>query len=302
MLSGVTRGAAIGGAQGGMMGFGEATGTVGERAETAIPSALAGAAIGGAVGSLPGLLNAAARRAPGRGTRVGQELVEATGLPNDIERLTDSAEGVRNAASRKFYGPMDALGAIENPRIAAVLRESQVPAPDRPRTLTELQKVLAGLKGKNGPAAEELKRTLGEEVAGFAEANASYGPFARPMEALEAGRKSYKTAADIRMAMRGMSRRESRNFAAARLHDIVAKLETRDEDAVGMLRQFVDAGPETKAQLRTLFRGDNGALEDFLAVLRREESAEKVANQLPYAAGLVTLGGGGYFGLRGRTP
>lgn len=285
---------AVNGATGAVMGAMEAE--PGHRTAGAVTGGLLGLGAGAVGEAGAGLLNAALRRAGGRGVRVAKALVESTGLPADFEKLATEAKAARSAASETFFGPIDARGKIANPKIVKVLKESQVPSPDKPRSLKELQRLTGNLQRSNPAAADVLKATMGEEIPGLLDANAAYGPAARPYEAVKAGRKSYKTATDIRAAMQGMGPEESRNFAAARLHDIVAKLESHDEDAVGMLKQFMDAGPETKAQLETLFRGDKEGFARFMAEVRKERSAAKVAAMLPKF--VIGVGGaGGAYGL-----
>lgn len=268
---------AVGGATGAAMGAMQAE--PGHRMKGAVTGGLLGmgASVAGEGGA--GLLNAVLRRGAGRGARVGAALAEKTGLPTDFEGLAGAAEGARKAASKSLFGPIDNMGPINNAKITTILEESGVPNAGKPRTLSELQALTGRLDRTNPVAARELKDVMEAEIPGLAGANKAYGPLARPVEAIDAGRASYKTAADIRKAMEGMGATEARNFRAARLHDILAALEKRDEDAVGMLKQFMDAGPETKAQLRTLFDSDE-RFDRFLQVLGRERSAEKVGAAL----------------------
>lgn len=295
MLAPAIAGGVSGAVEGGLFGALGAEGGVGERLEAAKTPAAVGGGLGFVLGGAGGLM---ASRAAGRGARVGRELTERTGLPGDLERVTRSAENVRDIG-RRPYTEIDRLGPIDNPAIAQVLKESNVPTPNRPRTLLELQKIRDGLRNRDVPASEELTRTMREQIAGLADADQAYGPFVRPLEAVEAGRQPYKTALDLRKAMEPFKNdpAATRNFASARLHDIVAQLEKRDESAVAMLRQFLDAGPETKAQLRTLFRGDDAALEGFMRVLGRERRADVVWSAFrryaPWVAGAGVAGAGG---------
>lgn len=290
LLSGVARGAAAGGAVSGVAGFGEATGTVGERAKAAIPTTLIGTVAGGAAGSLPGLLNAAMRRAPGRGERVAKELVETTGLSGDINAVRDASVARVRAARAQHYGPLDALGKV------------QVDGVPNPVTLKEAQKLLKKLEMADPIAAQKVSAGMETAFPGIREADAAYAAAIGPDTALREGAKMVtKPAADIRRAQRGLLGDAATNFRQGELYRVLSKLQQRDEDAVGLLRQYMDAGPETRAQLRTMFDNDE-SFERFLGVLRREEGAEKVIGQLPRAAMLAALGGGGYVGARWSSP
>lgn len=282
---------AIGGVSGAALGAAGAE--PGERMKGAIKGGLLG--MGGALVSqgLASGTNAIVRRGAGRGARVAQGLLKETELPADFEKLAEEVGTAKRAVSEKLYGPIDKLGKINNAKISVVLEESGVPSAGKPRSLAELQKLLSNLERSNPPAATELKAVMEQEIDGLKAANAAYGPAVRPAEALEAGRASYRTAADIRQAMKGMGPEEARNFAAARLHDITAALEKRDENAVAMLRQFVDAGPETKAQLRTLFRGDDAAFGRFLDLLGKERSAMKVGELVKLLSPFGAVGAAG---------
>lgn len=196
---------------------------------------------------------------------------------------------------------------VELLRSPSVKSQTRVIAPEvvgdgaRAPSFNEAQKVLLRLRRLNKTdrryveQIEQLEGALSDAVPGFRQANTEYAQAIAPRQALEQGRRFWnKSTADVEMELRNLSGDARREFQRGRLAEIVRRLNQRDNASGAMLKRFVDAGPENQAMIRSLF-DDSARYDEFIEVLNREQSADKVNTAvrrfLPYiAAGAV--GGG----------
>lgn len=282
---------AVAGATGAVMGALEAE--PGERMKGARTGGLLGLGAGLVGEAATPLLNAAMRRGAGRGARVARELRAATGMTEDVNTVRDRADAAVSAARATHYAPLDKMGAINDARINAWFEARGLTA--KPRTLKELQNVASKTAKMDPVAADDLRGLMRQAMPGLGDADAAYATAIKPQTAMREGaRLANRPAADIERAQRGLLAPELDHFRQGQLYKILASIERRDEGSVEMLRRFMDAGPETMAQIRTLFP-DDASFTSFVEVLGRERSAEKVGQFIrqtaPFAIpGLIGAG------------
>lgn len=283
LFGAIGKGAAVGAVEGGLLGMGESeTETMGGRATDALPYAAGGAVAGGLLSAAPVVGNALLRRAQNRGARVAGELADATGLTPDFGAVRQQADDAVSAARAQHYGPLDAMG-----KVPGVTTE--------PRTLGELQKLSKRMERTDPLGAANMRTSMEQAFPGLKAADQAYAPTAQVREALTNGRKAWnKSAADIQRAQASLSPEALTAFREGQFHEIVRRLNAREDNAVEVLRRFMDSGPETRAQIKTLF-ADEAAFNSFIQVLGKERSAAVVAGTLrrvaPFAIpGLIGAG------------
>jgi hypothetical protein len=320
-------GAAAAGAKG--LAVGAATGGaiagVGAAAEgqPVGPAAYAGA-LGGAGGAavLAPALQFASRVAPrltgSRGQRVAAELQTHTGISDDLNTTIHRAQQNRRRVSDEMYKPLEEqFERVDDPAVRNLLQQPDVaahfkgPRTDGPasafapsfRQIQALrQRVTKLTRNPDLEKAENARDVLGsvnESLEGVAElgprlkqADAAYALASKQADAIKLGRQTVsKSAADISRTMQELPAEAHDNFRRGMLHEIVRKLETREDGSVAMLNNFLDAGPETRSMLRQLFPDEIG-YANFMRTVRYERSAVKIRQHL-LKAGLFGAGAAG---------
>ena len=307
LLGGAKAAGAVGAVEGGLMGAGEATGGIKDR----VKGGTIGAAIGGPIGvllsAIPGGRNVRSRPVAGRGARAADELRDATGIKQGVNEALDVTEDQLETVRNQYYRPFERrYTAIEDPALLSQLRaedvlphtrsvSKEVADGTRPPSFKEAQEIWQQLRkvGRNSPAharyADNVNDALESAVPGFRDANQVYAAAIAPKQALIQGRKFWnKSAEDIEREMRGLAGDELTNFRVGQLHEMLRRLEQRDEAAGAVLRRFMDAGPETERIMRSLFP-DEGGYRQFQRSLREEESADLAREQLKRLGGAASL-------------
>lgn len=306
-------------AYGGLLG---AQNTDAQTAPGALADVATGAAVTGALGLLGkaggNVLSAAQRRAAGRGTRVAEALQETTGIRVSPNATQDALQDGVNAVRQQHYKALEeAHPQVTDADLLRVLRapavrrhtsavSAEVANGTRPPSFAEAQAVLRRLRRLNGTERrfseqiDQLDTALKKAVPGYQEADAAYFAASAPQRALSQGLDDWNAASHvIERAMRGMPADAAAQYRHGRLTEIVRRLGQRDETAVAQLKNFMDAGPEAEAQLRSLFR-DREGYEAFQRVLRTEKRAEAINAAFkqfaPKVAAGVGVGSGGALG------
>src|SRR3970040_105720 len=133
-----------------------------------------------------------------------------------------------------------------------------------------------------------MLRACGEPLA---EADAAWRRSSEALSNMQLGwRKAKARTAELEELTRSLDGEALRAFQRGRLGRIDAELRERNREAVGLLKRYLDAGPETQAQLRSLFP-DAQSHEEFLRVLRTESNLDSVVDVYralarPLAAGV----------------
>lgn len=305
-------GATVGALEGAAFGAGESV--EGERGSGAVTGGLIGAATGGVAAPVGG---AVARRvaprarsllnnlrgidpdAPGPGPRVAESLVERSGFEANVNEAMSLADQSLDEISAGVFSKLDdEFPEVDNPAVTTFLRgltdnkdtRSVVGAVSRELrdnlgegrlpSFAEVQDIRRRLIRKGlSDEADELTDIM-EEAFGerFIEANAEWRRLSQLKEALEAGEKAWNEGANqLERRLAGMSEAQRAAFQQGRLSEIVQRLQRRETGAVQPLTDFLDAGPSTRRQLRTLFDSDaafNGFMEE-LGMVAQELAAEK---------------------------
>lgn len=303
-------GAAAGAAGGGLWGFGEGEGGFTQRMQNALPSAAAGAVTGGVLGpAVQGAARLIPRVRAGAGARVARDLEQRTGISRDINAAYRAArEGINDVRDRLYKPLQEEFRKIEHEGIANVIGEvrdlpasvrnalpKEVLKGERAPSFTEMQSLKQRLSGQRTAArrkgypdlvekfdavAEHLDAAMKDAVPGYAEAGQKYAQALGQRRALELGRKASNwSSAEIERALESLPPEAHNGFNQGRLFEIVRKLEKRDRGSVGLLQDYLNAGPETRRVMRSLFPNEKN-FEDFQKVLRTERSAERVASAL----------------------
>ncbi len=113
----------------------------------------------------------------------------------------------------------------------------------------------------------------------LAEADAAWARLSAQERAVDKGWTLYNTSSEkIEEARQALTPDQLDSFDQGRLAHIVSELNVRNRDAVGLLQQYMDAGPETLARVRNLFPDDGIAFDQFQRMLKRERSVARVAD------------------------
>lgn len=316
LLRGAARGGATGAAEGFTYGVGEAEGTLRERAPQAIPETLLGGGIGTLLGTVAPTVNAAVRRGRGRGSRVARELEETTDVTSDINRLLDEVDEGVEEVQRTLYRPLEEsfeevtdeslLSFLQTPDVRGHVRavSREVAEGSRPPSLREVQQVRSRMRRiNNNPATRgtlteqlaELSQITSDAIPGLRDADRAFAQLMEHRGALAEGRKLYnKSSADIERALRQYAENpeSDRAFRAGMVHEVVRRMEKRATGGLQPLRDFINAGPETRRSIRMMFP-DDAAFEDFMGILSREESADQVARYLKRNLRYLLIGAAG---------
>jgi hypothetical protein len=180
------------------------------------------------------------RSGPGRAT--GQ-LVRGSELPPSFQDLQD----IRNNLRSRAY---DRAGDVSDREALAAMEE-----------LTEV-----------------MQDTFGPDLA---VADAAWARASSNERSLEKGWRNYNNPAEKIDEIRAALTPEQLNyFDEGRLARITAELGVRNRSAVGLLQQYLDAGPDTRRRLASLFPGEeNGvAFQQFERMLKHERSTAAIAD------------------------
>lgn len=285
LLGTMAKGAFMGGVQGAAYGAGDANT---DRGSAAVMGGLFGAGTGALAAGAPAAANAVARRTTGRLGRLLGAAEETTGLSSDINAVRDAADAEVSAARAQHFAPLDAMGKVDDADIAVFMKARNLSA--KPRTLPEMQKVLKSLKRTDPAAADDLSDLMRKAWPGLEQANTAYAPAVQGRGAIQAGEKAAsKPGADIARALEKTPTDAQANFRQGQFHRLADKLRgAGDEQALSVLKTY-----DARGQLRPLFDTD-ASYNEFVGVLNREKSAEKVLKLLPWVSG--GIGAGGLFG------
>lgn len=297
-------GATVGALEGAAFGAGESV--EGERESGAVTGGLIGAATGGVAAPVGGsVARRVAPRArslvnklrgidpdtPGPGPRVASSLVERSGIEANVNEAMALADQSLEEISATVFSKLDEefpevsdasvttfiRGLTDNKDtrsvVGAVSRELRDNIGDGVQpSFSQVQDIRRRLIRKGlSDEADELSDIM-EEAFGerFTAANAEWRRLSRVKEALELGEKSWNLGANqLERRLGGMGADERTAFQQGRLSEIVQRLQRRETGAVTPLTDFLDAGPSTRRQLRTLFDTDaafNGFMEELQLV------------------------------------
>jgi hypothetical protein len=256
----------------------------------------------------------------GRGARVVEALKEGTGLSSGFNDAVKSADALIEKVRAEKYAPLEQAfpevrhGTLEKllaadewkGHVAAVSKE--VATGKRPPSMQELQALRgrlrglresAGKKGRSDLVAKArdqlrvLDEAMREAVPGLEEADQAFAAASGSRRALDEGRRFYnRSGADVERRIAQLSPEARQAFNIGRVHEISRRLQQRDKQTPALLRRFMDAGPETKTLLRSMFP-DEKTFGEFQRVLRREESAEAAVAALKKYIGYLGAGAAG---------
>ena len=204
----VAGGAVAGGGVAGLMGFGEASGTIPERISAGAEQAPAGMLFGGGVAGVlePFSRTRFGRAASGRrrvGPRIAGELEETTGLSRDINTARATARAETERVSQEFFAPLDEqFPAVTNQSVREFMEEitktpdarsavravsSDLLVPGekaaeavlerhRPPSFSELRKIRDRLwkNDRTRNEGDELQQIMLDTFPGFREGNAAF--------------------------------------------------------------------------------------------------------------------------------
>jgi hypothetical protein len=152
-------------------------------------------------------------------------------------------------------------------------------------------------KQPGAPLKEQIdgiEQLMRDKLPGHDQASAAYNAAMDMKRALDAGRKPYKTAADINMAVEKIAPELRDSFREGQLHGVLASLNKRaDSEGVELLKTMMNAGPEYKHVMRTWFADDVGGTKnynEFLKVLRKEKQGARVVTVLKRLAPFAGVG------------
>jgi len=307
----------IGAVEGGLLGAGESDGTALDRLAGAGQGVAAGALTGGAfgiLGTLGSKLSTYARIKAGRPERIIASLKRAAKVPRGYREAVNAADQALKDVSQRVFRPLDeAHKVVTDPEVLSFVQRLAADPDKRSLVRAVSRKVANGDEAPSFSQVQEIrtrlrKRGLRDEVdeltsvmddafEGFSDANKEWANALRVREALDKGRKSARKSADeIRLLTQGLPPEAQDAFREGMLHQIVSKLGRREDAATGQLREFLDAGPETRAALREIFP-DQASYEQFMGILKVENRAERVhvaLRRLANIGGAAALGAGGY--------
>jgi hypothetical protein len=123
---------------------------------------------------------------------------------------------------------------------------------------------------------EVMQDTFGPRLA---EADAAWARLSAQERAVDKGWTLYNTSSEkIEEARQALTPDQLDSFDQGRLAHIVSELNVRNRDAVGLLQQYMDAGPETVARVRNLFPDNGVAFNQFQRMLKRERNVARIAD------------------------
>lgn len=342
-MRGAVRGAATGAAGGAAAGVGFAE--EGERLEAGKTGATVGAAAGTVLGAGGGAIGGLLGAARGRGGRVAREMGELSGLGTSRLAAKARLEAEKQSVRATHYQPLEQQFAQivdlpvdqflrdlgTDPNLSAVVprsirqeirRANQAGGrsmPILPTSFQDLQELRNALRSRafarDGSIAdrEALARAdelteLMQDVAGPAleEADRAWARVSANERALERGWQMFNKEADIIDEIRGvMTPEQLTHFDEGRLARITSKLEERNREAVGLLRQYLDAGPDTRRRVASLFPGglEGTAFSTLENMLRSEAATAAIAdffNSSVKSAAIGVAGGAVAGGLMSR--
>lgn len=131
-------------------------------------------------------------------------------------------------------------------------------------------------------AAQELDELMGDAFGQpLRTADRLWAQISADERALDKGFAMYnKTSDEIQDLRRGLTESQRNAFDDGRLARISTELRLRDETAVGLLRQYMDAGPESIKRVADMFPGgaEGTAFQQFQNLMAREASAARIAD------------------------
>jgi hypothetical protein len=260
------------------------------------------------------------------GQRVAQVLERETGVTRDINRVVKEASEEVERVRDEFYKPLETkYGAIANDEVKSLIRSplfKKITKSIEPSLLgkngadpafTQLQAMQSKLRGrikaakregrtdlveKFGGMLDQLTGVMETNIPGVREANSAYAKASQSRIAVSSGRKFGSSAkygaADLERAIEQLPEEAHKNFRTGFVYERIRKLEAREDGSVRLIKQLADAGKETKAVLRKAFPDDE-SFERFLQVVKKERSADRIANAFKKysAAGAAAAGAGG---------
>lgn len=321
-LPAAATGRVVGGAvEGAVEGAGEAE--PGERGA----GGLFGGILGGATGGLLSGGVSVGRRARGAGPRLANTLREVTGFSGEINPVRDAAERRVEIVRRGFQRLDEEFPEVDDPELLGFLDRMRQDRDGR-SALRSVSKDLADPEGRTPSFSDfqELRQKLRSNQM-FAQADEltemmqdAFGErflrtnrrFAQAMDAFEQideGIKAWNWGAErLERHIDNLTTPNAvQNFQRGRLSEIIRRMEVRDRGSLQPIKNILEAGDETTRQLRTLFRGEGGRVDEiafrtFDNAVRQEkdlEMARKIMRAAGVTAGMLTAGfsGGAAFGF-----
>jgi hypothetical protein len=306
-------GAGAGAVVGGLSGADEASGGIAERIAAALPSAGFGAVGGGVGGALAAKVAGIVPRIAGSpGSRAAKSLRKATGLSGDVNAAIDKADDVIKKVQSTVYRPFDEAGPVVDEDLLSLIRSPQF-APhaqavnkaigEQPPAFSELQAIRSRLRGgkfEDPDLYKQLDAAMKARLPGLHEADAAYRHASNNKRAIEQGMKFWDApAAVVERQFKKMTTEAQEAFNTGKLFRIIDRLEANDKRAPALLRRFMDAGPSTQARMRSLFPDDK-AFNEFMGILQKENSAQKLSEALKLRWWVPLAGGaaGGFGATR----
>ena len=215
-------------------------------------------------------------RGPGRGALVANEMRRLSGLNRDINAAIRDADKAIKDVQVRLYKPLEEkFAAVDDPEILTFLSQPEIqdnlrkviprgrPIPEHP-SFENLQKLRTRLRAKDRDMAAQLDELMKDKLTGLAQADQEYAKARGIRRAFEIGRRTQrhkingvpvalKSAADVERVMNDLAPEARKPFLEGRMHEIRTALEKHNKDAPAMLKQFLDAGPETQRIMRQMF-------------------------------------------------
>lgn len=311
------RGAAVGLLEGQLQGMGDADEqeTVAGRAKEALPQAGLSGLLGGALAAIPGATNVVGRWTSQRGTRIAAGARRTSMVMNTLRRASDEATQAIEKARADFYKPLEQQFAqVTDPDIMQIVTSDEVQRylprglrsnPRRPPSLEELQTLRTRLKRVDREGLyQQLDDAMQNGIPGLQQADAAYRRAMQMRTAITSGRKLWNSSADdITSALEQLPPDAHMKFREGMMHEVTSRLRRRDTEAVSVLKEMMDMGPESVDRISQLFEGgaQGPAFREFQAVIGRERSAARVAdafNRLAKVGAVVGVVGGAVTGNR----
>lgn len=341
-VRGAARGGLVGAAGGAAAGAGFAE--EGERVEGAVRGAKAGGVVGGVLGAPMGAVGGLFGSASGRGARIADEIYNMTGLQRRPEAITRLA-AEKAEVQTTFYRPLqqkfaqvqdlpierflEDLGTDRNlrtvvpPKTRDLIRRNAAShgrsQPMVQPSFEDLQDLRNALRARAYDRAgdvadrealarmEELTELMQDAIGPELEAaDAAWASVSGRERAMERGWQMYNKEADlIDEAREAMSPEQLEFFDSGRLARITAKMGERDRGAVGLLTQYMDAGPDTERRVASLFPGglEGGQYANFKHLIRSEATKAAIIdffNSTVKSAAIGATGGAIAGGLMSR--
>jgi hypothetical protein len=294
-----------------------------------LPTVVKDALLAGGTAALVPMVGAAAPRL--RGATRGKRVVEAVERESDVMRTINQAYREAAAAIKKarveHYAPLEAkYPTVSDPEITTLIRSPEylrhtrkvnpAVAKGQDPSFEDLQAIRSRIKNdlndarKKGETnkfkdaerhVKELNELLYRKIDGFEAADAAFARAAANERAIAIGRR----AASPRFSSEDVHRlfldritdpKEQQLFRQGYVYESVRKLDKGDAQYV---RRLLQADPEMKRQLRTMFPSDDG-YQRFMKVLARERSAERISSAFTRFGGRVVEGvaiGGAFYGM-----